>query len=151
MNKIILLCLPLLLFAAASMPSKKPTRNFNSGFEAQNAGNFEEAIQYYKKAIEEKPDNADAWNNMGYCFRMVAKANLNESGDAYAKALAIDPSHKQALEYQGEYFVMVGQLMSAYRNYEALQKIDSDEAAKVQAKLNAVLLEAQAVLKNYKP
>lgn len=147
----ILFLLPVIIFAAASKPPEKSTKYFKSGFEAQNAGNFEEAIQFYKKAIEEKSDDANAWNNMGYCYRMVAKAHLIESGDAYAKALTIDPNHKQALEYQGEYFVMMGQLMSAYRNYEALKKLDAEEAAKVQSKLNAVLLEAQAVLKNYTP
>ena len=68
MKKMMLFLLPVILFAASSAPREspeKPTKNFNSGFDAQNAGNFEEAIQFYKKAIEEKSDDADAWNKIG--------------------------------------------------------------------------------------
>ncbi len=147
----------LILFAASSPsppPDKEPSKHekdFMEGLKAQKRRNYAAAIEFYKQAIEQKSDYADAWNNMGYCYRMTAKGFLDKAGDAYAKAIKYNPQHEAALEYQGEYFVMVGQLMSAYRNYQALKQMDSDEARDVKAKLDSVLEEAQAVLKIYSP
>lgn len=132
-------------------PPSEHDQNFNAALKAQNARDYEAAIGFYQKAIGEEKDDADAWNNMGYCYRMIAKDYLNKAGDAYAKAIRYNPQHEAALEYQGEYFVMVGLLMSAYRNYEALEKMGSKEASKVLGKLDSVLEEAEAVLKLHQP
>jgi len=147
-----------LILCSASSPSPPPDeppskhhQYFAEALKAQNKRDYAAAIELYQAAISEKKDDADAWNNMGYCYRMTAKGYLDKAGDAYAKAINYNPEHEAALEYQGEYFVMVGQLMSAYRNYQALEKMDSDEAKKVKAKLDSVLEEAQAVLKIYQP
>lgn len=146
------------ILCSASSPSPSPDeppskhhQYFAEALNAQNKRDYAAAIELYQAAISEQKDDADAWNNMGYCYRMTAKGYLDKAGDAYAKAIKYNPQHEAALEYQGEYFVMVGQLMSAYRNYQALDKMDSDEADKVKAKLDSVLEEAEAVLKIYQP
>ena len=41
----------------------------------------------------------------------------------YDKALAMDPSHKGALEYQGELFVTLGQIDKAKANLARLNRI----------------------------
>jgi tetratricopeptide (TPR) repeat protein len=126
-------------------------RDYNAGVKAQENSNYDDAIAYYQKAIDEKSDYTDAWSNMGHCYRMKAKEELAKCGKAYAKAVKYNPQHVGALEYQGEYFVMVGQLMSAYRNYQTLQKLNTDEAAKVKDQLDTLLNEAKTVLKIYTP
>ena len=147
-----------LILCSASSPSPSPDeppskhhQYFTEALKAQKNRDYAAAIELYQAAISEQKNDADAWNNMGYCYRMTAKGYLDKAGDAYAKAIKYNPQHEAALEYQGEYFVMVGQLMSAYRNYQALEKMDSDEANEVKAKLDSVLEEAQAVLKVYQP
>lgn len=156
MKKIIIIVA--LALVSSSSPSPKPDKepppqqkDFMEGLKAQNSRNYAAAIQFYQKAVDQQSDYADAWNNMGYCYRMTAKGYLDKAGDAYAKAIQYNPQHEAALEYQGEYFVMVGQLMSAYRNYQTLKQMNSGEADKVKEKLDAVLEEAQAVLKTYTP
>jgi tetratricopeptide (TPR) repeat protein len=154
-----MIVLAALILLASSSPAPQPDKqpppqqekDFVQGLNAQKNRNYEAAIQFYQKAIDQQSDYADAWNNMGYCYRMTAKGYLDKAGDAYAKAIQYNPQHVAALEYQGEYFVMVGQLMSAYRNYQALKQMNSDEAAKVKEKLDSVLEEAQAVLNKYSP
>jgi len=147
-----LIVLMALILCSASSPSPEPDKkqphekSFNAGLKAQKNRNYEAAIQFYQQAIDQKADYADAWNNMGYCYRMTAKGYLDKAGDAYAKAIRYNPQHEAALEYQGEYFVMVGQLMSAYRNYQTLKPMNAKEANKVKEKLDSVLEEAQAVL-----
>ena len=157
MQKMIILA-ALALFSSSSpspppdkKPPSQPEKDFIEGLKAQKNRNYEAAIQFYQQAIDKQSDYADAWNNMGYCYRMTAKGYLDKAGDAYAKAIQFNPQHALALEYQGEYFVMTGQLMSAYRNYQTLKEMNSEEADKVKAKLDSILNEAQTVLKNYSP
>lgn len=156
-NFIISLVISPLLFASSS-PSPDQmavepqyVQDFNAGLKAQKEGNYDDAVGYYQKAVDQKSDYADAWNNMGYCYRMTAKGYLTDAGKAYAKAIKYNPRHEAALEYQGEYFVMAGELMSAYRNLQKLQSMNSKEADKLKDKLDSVLEEAQAVLKKYSP
>ena len=157
-KRIVLVVLVLFSFsspAPAPAPDKQPPsqyeKDFNEALKAQKKRDYSAAVELYRQSIAQKPDYADAWNNMGYCYRMMAVGFLNNAGDAYAKAIRYNPQHEAALEYQGEYFVLVGQLMSAYRNYQALKQMNSQEADKVKAKLDSVLEEAEAVLKMYSP
>jgi tetratricopeptide (TPR) repeat protein len=126
-------------------------KEFNAGVAAQQRENYQEAIEYYQQALSKKSDFADAWNNLGYCYRMTAKSYLARSGHAYDKALSANPKLEEALEYQGEYFVMVGQLDKAYSNYQTLQTMHSKEADELKSALDAILKQAQSVLKTYAP
>ncbi len=78
----------------------------------------------YKGALTDlrgmTPD-ADVYNLTGY--------SLRKSGDHaqaliyYEKALALDPKHKGALEYEGELFVETGQLAKAQANAARLRTL----------------------------
>ncbi|MBI5273969.1 MAG: tetratricopeptide repeat protein [Chlamydiales bacterium] len=145
------------LFAAGSKskldsdPSPDYVQEYNAGVKAQKEKDYKTAIQYYQKALDQKSDFSDAWNNLGYCYRMVAKSYLSQAGDAYEKAVNYNPKHEQALEYQGEYFVMMGELKDAYGNYKKLKEMNSDESNPLKEKLDRVLKQAQSVLKGYSP
>lgn len=79
---------------------------------------FSSAVGLLEKVVETDPDNADAWNQMGFSLR-----NLQQYDDAlaaYDKALAIDPKHKGALEYLGELFLMTDQPELAQAQLEKL-------------------------------
>ena len=125
--------------------------HYNAGVKAQDNKNYAEAIEHYQAAIDLKSDFADAWNNLGFCNRMMAKSYLNKAGDAYTKAVKYNPGLAEAIEYQGEYFVMAGKLTNAYRNYQKLKLMGSDEANDLKGSLDKVLKEAQSVLKEYSP
>ena len=66
--------------------------------------------------------NAD-WNNlMGYSLRKGAKPDLAAAESFYDAALRIDPTHRGALEYSGELYLMLGQLPRAEQRLAALDK-----------------------------
>jgi tetratricopeptide (TPR) repeat protein len=125
--------------------------DYNAGVDAQKSKDYETAVRYYQKAVDQKSDFSDAWNNMAFCYRMIAKSYLTKAGDAYEKALQYTPKHEKALEYQGEYYVTMGLLRKAYENYQMLKQMNSEEAHHIKEKLDPVLKQAQEVLKNYSP
>jgi len=152
---LLLLCT---VFFSFSSPSKKMTdpseqyiKDYNMGLESQKQKDYETAITYYQQSISQKQDFADAWNNLAYCYRMVAMTYLNKSGDAYDQALKYEPKHARALEYQGQYFIMLGELNKSFNNYKQLENLDAKEASILKKRLDTVLKQAQNILKNYSP
>jgi Flp pilus assembly protein TadD len=85
--------------------------NFARGEQAFRDGDWQEAVDYYKKAVAADPKNAEAYNQMGYSYRRLGQAD--PAFDAYAKALDIDPRHRGAHEYLGETYLLVGDLAKA--------------------------------------
>jgi len=79
---------------------------------------YAKAIKQLRKAVKKDENNADAWNLLGYASRK--NGDLGTSADAYEKALALEPEHKGALEYQGELFITQGSIDEAKKNLEKL-------------------------------
>ena len=65
--------------------------------------NFAKAVSQLKKEVSRKPDNADAWNLLGFSLRK--QGIYDEAETAYKKALSIDPEHTGAMEYMGELYL----------------------------------------------
>jgi len=62
--------------------------------------------------------HADLYNLLGYTTRQLGR--YDEAGKWYREALYYDPSHRPALEYQGELFLQTGDLAAAKGNLELL-------------------------------
>lgn len=60
----------------------------------QAAGNYDEAIQNYVKAIEVTPNNSSLHYNIGTAFQ--AKNDFDHAHKAYVKALEVDPKNEKA-------------------------------------------------------
>ena len=71
--------------------------------------NYDQAIVKLKQAEASAKKDADIQNLLGFAH--------------YKSALALDPKHKGALEYQGELFLMLGDKVSAEKNLQKLDKI----------------------------
>jgi tetratricopeptide (TPR) repeat protein len=56
-------------------------------------GDLDTAEGYYKKVIEEKPDIADAYNNLAWLYYKKGK-NLSEAESLVLKALDLSPSNE---------------------------------------------------------
>lgn len=70
----------------------------------------------------EDAGSADWHNLMGYALRKSRTPDLAAAERHYAAALKIDPSHRGALEYSGELFLMTGRLALAEQRLAALDK-----------------------------
>ena len=73
-----------------------------------------------KKFLEKNENSADAWNYLGYSERKIGL--YDDSMKSYKNALKINKKHLGALEYQGELFVLLGDLKNAKKNLKKIGK-----------------------------
>jgi Flp pilus assembly protein TadD len=76
------------------------------------------AIAKLQEALVASPENADILNLLGYASRK--SGDLDRAAEFYQAALAINPDHLGALEYQGELFIMLGDMAAAEANLARL-------------------------------
>jgi len=82
------------------------------------SGDYSGAISTLLDVVDTAPDNADALNLLGYASRK--SGDLERAGVFYDAALQINPNHLGALEYQGELFIMLGDMAAAEANLAKL-------------------------------
>ncbi len=80
--------------------------------------NYEAAIPLLQKVVASDPEDADAYNYLGYTHRQLGK--MDEAVGFYQQALSIDPDHLGANEYLGELYLQVGDLGKAQKRLEIL-------------------------------
>ena len=82
---------------------------------------YNRAIPLLNKVIAQQPKNADAMNLLAYSQRKTD--DIQASLANYKKALAIEPSHKDAHEYIGELYLRMGDLANAEKHLKRLDHI----------------------------
>lgn len=87
-----------------------------------DAGKYQEAIAYLDyEVIEWYPENAEALTLKAYSQRSMGLHE--EAMKNYNAALASDPTHKGALEYQGELYLKMGNQEAAMENLQKLTNL----------------------------
>ena len=86
------------------------------------AKDWTKAISDLRKVIAANPKSADAYNLLGYSYRNAG--NMDRAGQAYAKALQLNPKHTGALEYQGILFIKLGQTDKAKANLDKIKTLE---------------------------
>jgi tetratricopeptide (TPR) repeat protein len=116
----------------------EPTLYYNVGVMNMDQKNIDEAIKNFEKAIELKPDYADAYNNIGAAIIEKAGPIIEEMNksladfkkydklqaqqfDIYRKAL---PYYEKAYELNGKSINIVQTLMGLYENLELTDKLE---------------------------
>ncbi len=86
-----------------------------------DAGNYAAALPMLVMLTKDAPQDANAWNLLGFTHRKLG--DMNEAAKAYAVALKINPDHLGTLEYQGEMYIQTGKLDMAKANLAKLKSI----------------------------
>lgn len=71
------------------------------------------------RALTATVKHADLYNLLGFSLRNLGQ--YDEAAKWYREALYYDPDHRNAIEYQGELFIKIGQLQRAKNNVEKLE------------------------------
>lgn len=103
---------------ATSGADANGSADFKAGVKAIRAEEFAKAVELFTRVVEKDASNADAFNYLAFSQRNLGKAE--DAMANYEKALAINPKHKGALEYQGELFLKLGERARAEANLAKL-------------------------------
>ena len=85
----------------------------------ENFAEAHEALKFIRVLTPSK--EADKYNLLGFTARK--SGDLNAAAEYYKKALDINPKHIQALEYQGELYLQLGEIEQAKKNLEKIKTI----------------------------
>jgi tetratricopeptide (TPR) repeat protein len=87
---------------------------------AIKAKNYDSALAQLKVIVVTSP-HPDVYSLMGFALRKTG--DRAQAMNYYQKALDADPTHRGALEYQGELYVEIGQIDNAKGNLAKLHKL----------------------------
>src|SRR5258708_4579986 len=79
---------------------------------------YHEALGSFIDAVGAQPKMYQAWNYLGFANRHLG--NYGDALAAYAKALEINPTYPEAVEYRGEAYLGLNQIEEAKGAYMAL-------------------------------
>lgn len=97
---------------------------YDLGIAESKKENYEEAIKYYKKAIEIDPNFAFAYDNIGISYRKLG--DYNKAIIYYKKSLKIDPNGITPLQNIAVVYQYTKEFEKAIKAYEKLSKIEPE-------------------------
>jgi len=106
--------------------AKIADKHFETGLIHHKDGMLDEAINAYKKAIEQFPNFAEAYNNIGIALKEQGK--LKEALEAYSKTLNIKPNYAEAYNNIGVALNAQGKREEAIEAYNKATAIKPDYA-----------------------
>lgn len=112
------------LAAGSSDGSSDATASYLEAKALVDAGSYAVALPMLMQLTKAEPQNADAWNLLGFSHRKLGE--IDAAGQAYEVALKLNPNHLGALEYQGEFFIQTGAVDKAKANLATLQGLCGD-------------------------
>jgi len=94
------------------------------GFQFSIQGENKKALQYYKEATEEDPNDPTAWYGLGYCYAGLDKPV--EAIRAYKQAIRKNPKDAFAHFNLAHYYDRIGRNEEAIESYKQVVRINPD-------------------------
>ena len=104
------------------------------------AGDYAGAIPLLQKSVDADPNNADAYNLLGFSHRKLGDVEIALAH--YRRALELEPGHRGANEYLGELYLELGRLDAARERLEVLDDacfFGCEEYSELKAKIEAYM------------
>jgi tetratricopeptide (TPR) repeat protein len=111
-------------FLSCASKEKKAEAHFRKGFEYQNQGNLEQAIEEYQKALELNPDYAQVHTNLGTVY--LGKEDYDGAIGHFRKTLELNYYDSKAHYNLGLSYVYKGELEKAKEEMKFLKSIRSE-------------------------
>ena len=113
--------------AAGDPPAPKPDAPKDAVLEsytlASSKQDWKAAAAVLEEGLRKNPNNADYHNLLAYSIRKGPNPDMSAVFKHYNEALRIDPKHKDAHEYLGEAYLMVGNVAKAKEHLAQLDKL----------------------------
>lgn len=132
MNRIIMLALTVSFICTSQVAAAMMTTDGGGSSAAVDEARklvedkqYAEAIAKLNTALKDDPQNAEAWNLLGFSSRM--NGDFDASEKYYVNALKLEPEHRGALNYMGQLFVQTGRMEKARDVLARLEKACAGE------------------------
>ena len=108
--------------AVAANPEKYSNAYFRLGYCKTRVEDYDAAIHYYGKAIEEDPNYGLAYNNLGYAY--ILKGSPREAIAPLEKAIELEPQNRLAYVNMGDALEAIGKSRRARKYYSQAEKLN---------------------------
>jgi tetratricopeptide (TPR) repeat protein len=108
-----------------------PNAVYNHGVALLHEKHYAAALAEFEKAVQAKPDFAEAHNNLAYCLRQQGPAKYSEALSHYNKAIKLNPNLAEAYEYRGVLFVKMNRKNEAEKDLAKLNQLNPKLASKL--------------------
>jgi tetratricopeptide (TPR) repeat protein len=105
---------------------------YNHGVALMHEKKYAAALADFEKAVQAKPDFAEAHNNLAYCLRQQGPAKYSEALRHYDKAIKLNPNLAEAYEYRGVLFVKMNRKNDAEKDLAKLNQLNPKLASKLE-------------------
>lgn len=126
-KKILILTMVIALAGCTNPKQKKADELIDKGQKLCLKGQCEESLKYFKQAIEESPEYADAYYNIGIIYENTNR--LNKAIDSYKEALRLKKDHEEANEALVLAFVKLKQFVTAKEQLESFIEKNPENAS----------------------
>jgi Flp pilus assembly protein TadD len=99
----------------------------NLGSLLYDQGHMEEAMEYYRKAIQIDPNNCEAFINLGIAF--AARGESDKAIESYRRAIQIHPNDCDTLNNLGSTLAREGRIDQAIKNYRQAIQINPNHCS----------------------
>ena len=116
-----------LLCFALSVSAQSDEKAIRKGNRYYKSGNYEQAIENYRKALEIRPNNANAQFNLSDA--LFAQESYDEAYEAFQKVVEMSPDAKlksNAVYNMGNCLLAQGKYYDAFNIYKASLKLNPD-------------------------
>lgn len=102
---------------------------YRLGYAYNDMGQYNRAIEALDRSRQLKPDWVINMNELGYAYKQLKR--YDEAADVLREAVATDRDNQLAHYYLGQVYVIAGNRAGANGEYQELQRLNSDYAAKL--------------------
>ena len=100
--------------------------SFDLGQKNQDNKSLEEAREFYRRALELKPKEADVQTDLGSTYFLENPPQYEKALAEYRKALKLDPNHTRTLDNTARTLIVLGQTKEAEEHMAKLKKLEPD-------------------------
>ncbi len=120
-------------FLTCTSKEKQAEKHFKKGFEYQNQGNLDEALQEYEKALQLNPDYTQVYTNLGAVY--LGKQDYDQAILQFKKVIELNYFDKKAHYNLGLAYLYKGDVEKAQEEVKFLRSLGSEFADALERKI----------------
>lgn len=99
---------------------------FDIGYIKKENEQFQKSREFYQKALDQKPDNADVRTDLGLTYFLVDPPENERAIAEFQKSLQANPTHEKTLQVMAQVFLSQNKTVEAENYLAKLREINSD-------------------------